>query len=210
MGHGPGHEQECPSKARAAVAPVTRSSGKSTSTLHRRIHNRRLGEAVIRWGVTLVLHSPAAKTRYRVKRDGGDAHCGAMRKVLAPYLTALYACLRDGRCYDEARFVADRPALKQAMVDSGTRPLSKYDALTQLFEGQWPKPATLTFAEIHRIIPGGLPPSAYNHSGWWISRDQQTSTQARAWDRSGYRVEAADMTHQRVRFEPITPRVSGD
>jgi transposase len=188
----------------AGVAPVTRASGVSVYVSRRRIHSRHLGDATLRWGAALLLHSRPALARYRDRREIGDSHFSALRRVLAQQLAALHACLRDGRRYDEERFLVDRPQLHAQVVAAalGQQP-SKYEQLRIELAKQWPAEVSLSFRDIERLVRGGLPRSAYDHSAWWIKRDLANSTQARAWYGAGYRVGCADEKQQLVRFNAI-------
>ena len=188
----------------AGLAPVTRASGPTVYVHRRRIHNRRLGDAAMRWGTALLLHSRPAMARYRQRREHGDTHFSALRRVLAQHMTALHACVRDGRPYDEERFLGDRPELRSRTV--ATAPIhqpSKYEPLRLELTRRWPAQVSFTFREVDRLVRGGLPRSAYDYSAWWIKRELATSTQARAWYAAGYRVGWADAKQQLVRFDPI-------
>jgi hypothetical protein len=62
-----------------------------------------------------------------------------------------------------------------------------------------PHPATMTFAEISRLV-GGLPASAYRHRAWWANDRGRRHVQAQAWLQLGRHVEDVDLEREVVRF----------
>lgn len=93
-------------QAMAGVRPVTKQSGGSSWDHRRYIHNRVLGSAVFIWILPLTQSSPAAKLLYDRRKAAGDRHGTATRKVACSYLDRLWACVREGKPYDEARAMA--------------------------------------------------------------------------------------------------------
>ncbi len=63
------------------------------------------------------------------------------------------------------------------------------------------KYATLTFAEIEKIIEDRLPSSALQHQHWWGSSD--SSVQAQSWLYAGWQVQAVNLKDRTVIFRRI-------
>jgi transposase len=101
-------------KAYAGSAPVTRSSGKSRSVLHRRVKNNRLAAAGYTWAFAALTASPGARAHYDRRRDRGDRHGAAQRNLFSRLLGCLHHCLVTGQHYDEATAFPNRPATKAA------------------------------------------------------------------------------------------------
>lgn len=89
-------------RAYAAVAPITWSSGSSHRVTRRHVGNARLHAAAVRMAFT-ALRSPGARTFYDRRRDAGDRHPAAARRLAGRLLTCLYHCLRTRQSYSEAR-----------------------------------------------------------------------------------------------------------
>lgn len=60
--------------------------------------------------------------------------------------------------------------------------------------------ATLSFAEIERILGRALPASARKHRAWWSNEQSGTHPHARAWMDAGWHVSAVDFNAGRVDF----------
>jgi hypothetical protein len=61
----------------------------------------------------------------------------------------------------------------------------------------------ITFDQLNDLVPGGLPPSAYNHDAWWNNESGPNSTHSQSrsgWMPAGYRVETVDRLRQYVIF----------
>jgi hypothetical protein len=80
--------------------------------------------------------------------------------------------------------------------------VATYDSLKEALRGQGPQ-VTLTFEEIARILPGGLPPSAYRHREWWSNQHAGSHVQVRGWTGAGYRVASVSLTVRTVVFERV-------
>jgi hypothetical protein len=80
-------------KAYAGAAPVTRASGKSRSIVHRKVKNNRLAAAGYNWAFSALTASPGARAHYDRRRDVGDRHAAAQRKLFARLLGCLHHCL---------------------------------------------------------------------------------------------------------------------
>jgi transposase len=95
-------------RAYAGSAPITRASGKIRLVLLRRACNRRLADDCRWWAFTATQHSPGANAYYQRRRDAGDSHEAALRRVANKLLGQLHYCLTHSTHYDE--HLAWRPA----------------------------------------------------------------------------------------------------
>jgi transposase len=101
-------------KAYAGSAPVTRSSGKSRSVLHRKVKNNRLTAAGYTWAFAALTASPGARAHYDRRRDRGDRHGAAQRNLFNRLLGCLHHCLATGQHYDEATAFPNKTAAENA------------------------------------------------------------------------------------------------
>lgn len=90
-------------KAFAGAAPVTRASGRSSFVHARRAKNDRIAAAGYVWALATIRHDPPWAARYRTRRDAGDRHVTALRKLFNSMLGKLYHCLITGQTYDSHR-----------------------------------------------------------------------------------------------------------
>jgi hypothetical protein len=82
--------------------------------------------------------------------------------------------------------------------------MRKYDQLERhLGEIDSGARISLTFDEMNRWVPGGLPPSAFRHATWWANKASGSQAHARAWMRTGWVVSAVDLTNRSVTFERV-------
>jgi hypothetical protein len=79
--------------------------------------------------------------------------------------------------------------------------MAKYSSLAQWLTSQARSPVTLTFAEVSALVPGGLPPSAYEYQAWWANERNPRPVQKLAWSKEGWSVVNLNLTAQRVTFE---------
>jgi hypothetical protein len=54
-------------------------------------------------GGVLYQHDPQWNTRYRARRDAGDRHVAALRRLFSLMLGKLHHCLTTGAVYDPRR-----------------------------------------------------------------------------------------------------------
>jgi transposase len=90
-------------RAFAGAAPVTRSSGKSIFVHARRAKNDRIAATGYVWALAAVRHDPQWNARYRDRRDAGDRHVAALRRLFNLMLGKLYHCLTTGVIYDPTK-----------------------------------------------------------------------------------------------------------
>lgn len=97
--------------AEAGLAPVTRSSGRSTSVRFRYAANRHLREAAMWWAFNSLKESPWAADAFRQARDQrGQRYHRALRGLSARWMRILWRCWTDSVPYDQARHTsAARP-----------------------------------------------------------------------------------------------------
>lgn len=84
-------------RAFAGSAPVTRSSGKTTFVHARRAKNDRIAATGYVWALAAVRHDPQWNVRHRARRDAGDRHVAALRRLFNLMLGKLHHCLSTGR-----------------------------------------------------------------------------------------------------------------
>ena len=75
---------------------------------------------------------------------------------------------------------------------------SKYDALTDFLRGKPDPVVELSFADLDRIVPGGMAASARKHPAWWAN-SRVAHDHARYWLDAG-RTAHPDLNGARVRF----------
>ena len=85
----------------AGTAPITRASGKSRVVLLRRARNQRLADACRWWAFNSLLHSPGALAYYRQRRQAGDTHEAALRRLGSKLVGQLHHCLQHRELYRE-------------------------------------------------------------------------------------------------------------
>ncbi len=85
--------------------------------------------------------------------------------------------------------------------------MAKYDALRAELRKRNAATITMSFAEIDRIVPGGLPPSAYTYQAWWDDEKVPVSHVHKiAIHEAGYRVSRYDLPARTVTFTRIQGR----
>jgi hypothetical protein len=83
--------------------------------------------------------------------------------------------------------------------------MAKYDDLGKYLHHITEHEVHLTFDQIEAIVPGGIPPSAFNHAAWWANEESGSHVHALAWMDSGWRVTRLDLTGQSVTFTRSGP-----
>ncbi|MFJ8582859.1 transposase [Micromonospora sp. NPDC093277] len=115
-------------RAFCAATPITWASGTSYRASHRRKANPILAESGHLWAFSALTRSPGARALYDRRRDAGDRHAAALRRIYAHLLGSLHHCLRHGIHYDESRaFPQPQPQPdpggdQPGQVDAGTCP----------------------------------------------------------------------------------------
>jgi hypothetical protein len=82
--------------------------------------------------------------------------------------------------------------------------VSKYDALRDHLRGAMGE-VECSLDELSRIVPGGLPKSAFTWAAWWGNNDP-AHTQSRSWREAGYTAHP-DLAQRKVRFVPCSVRL---
>lgn len=88
-------------KAYAGSAPITRASDKKKFVGRRFVKNDRLSTAGYMWALSALTGSPGARAHYKRRRDAGDWHAAAQRKLFNRLLGQLHHCLTTGNRFDE-------------------------------------------------------------------------------------------------------------
>ncbi|MFE3632339.1 IS110 family RNA-guided transposase [Streptomyces goshikiensis] len=110
--------------AYAGVAPITWASGAITRVSFRRASSVHLRSALYIAAFSLAMKSPGAQHYYRRRRDAGDAHATALRKVGRRLVLCLYRCMSTGLPYDDAVAFDYDPEAPGAPTLQRRRPLS--------------------------------------------------------------------------------------
>ncbi len=91
----------------AGLAPVTRSSGRSSSVQFRYTANRHLREASMWWAFNSLKISPWASTAFQQARtERGQRYHRALRGLAARWMRVMWRCWTDGTTYDPAKHPA--------------------------------------------------------------------------------------------------------
>jgi transposase len=94
-------------RAFAGAAPVTRASGKSSFVHARRAKNDRIAATGYVWALAAVRHDPHWNARYRARREAGDRHVAALRRLFHLMLGKLHHCLQHNTVYDPGKAFAE-------------------------------------------------------------------------------------------------------
>ena len=86
---------------------------------------------------------------------------------------------------------------------------SKYAPLARLLTTCGADVVEMTFAEVDRVVPGGLPESAYRYRTWWTVSVGNSAQSRHGWTGAGYRVSRVDLTNGVVVFakQPDCPAI---
>lgn len=90
-------------RAYCAATPITWASGGSQRHSHRRNTNPILSEVGHLWAFAALTPSPGARALYDRRREAGDRHAAALRRLYARLLGSLHHCLRHNVAYSETR-----------------------------------------------------------------------------------------------------------
>lgn len=90
-------------RAYAGAAPITRASGRSRVVLMRRACNHRLADACRWWAIAATQRDPGAQACYQHRRDAGDGHEAALRRLAGKLIGQLHYCLVHRCHYDPSR-----------------------------------------------------------------------------------------------------------
>jgi transposase len=102
FGDDPNHFHHAASRrAYAGTAPITRASGRKRAVLARHIRNKRLADACYLWAFTALTKSPGARAYYDRRRQAGDRHNAALRRLGSKLIGQLHTCLTTRQPYNE-------------------------------------------------------------------------------------------------------------
>jgi transposase len=90
-------------RAYCTATPITWASGGSYRHSHRRNANPILAEAGHLWAYAALTRSPGARALYDRRREAGDRHAAALRRLYAHLLGSLHYCLRHNVPFSETR-----------------------------------------------------------------------------------------------------------
>ncbi|MFD5111746.1 IS110 family transposase [Streptomyces sp. NPDC058391] len=113
--------------AYAGVAPVTWASGRTVRVSFRRASSTHLRSTLHTVGFSMVGHSPGAQAYYRRRRDVGDAHATALRKLGRKIILCFYYCMATGVPYDDGIAFGYDPAALDAPTLRRVNPLDQAD-----------------------------------------------------------------------------------
>jgi YD repeat-containing protein len=83
--------------------------------------------------------------------------------------------------------------------------MGKYDELGRYLRKVSAQEVRLTFDQVQALVPGGLPPSAFNYPAWWSNELNGRHVQALAWTEAGLRVSRLDLAGRSVTFTRDSP-----
>lgn len=83
---------------------------------------------------------------------------------------------------------------------------SKYAPLARLLAACGADVVEMTFAEVDRVVPGGLPESAYRYRTWWTVHVGNSAQSRHGWIRAGYLVSQVDLVKHLVTFAKTATR----
>ncbi|MFJ7279354.1 IS110 family transposase [Kitasatospora sp. NPDC098663] len=114
--------------AYAGVSPVTWASGVTTRVSLRRASSILLRSTLHLAAFSWSMHSPGAQAYYRKRREAGDAHATALRKLGRKLTLCLYHCMTTQTRYDDASAFGYAPGEAAAL---GRRPPLGDDEIVQ-------------------------------------------------------------------------------
>ena len=77
---------------------------------------------------------------------------------------------------------------------------SKYAPLARLLTTRGADVVEMTFAEVDRVVPGGLPESACRYRTWWTVSVGNSAQSRHGWTCAGYQVSQVDLVKHLVTF----------
>ncbi|MFD3524549.1 transposase [Streptomyces sp. NPDC058653] len=110
--------------AYAGVAPVTWASGQTMRVSFRRASSKHLRSSLHTAAFSTISHSPGAQRYYRRRRDAGDPHATALRKLARELLLSLYHCMATGAPYDDGIAFGYDPTTLDTLVLRRAKPLN--------------------------------------------------------------------------------------
>lgn len=98
----------------AATAPVPIESHSRGKPVRREVKGNALHRAMWDWAEVARMRSPGAMQYYWVRRDKGDQHPTAIRKVAYKLTVRAHHCIRTGAVWDEQTAWTNAPTLEEA------------------------------------------------------------------------------------------------
>lgn len=83
--------------------------------------------------------------------------------------------------------------------------MSKYDGLREYLRRRSTTLVRLSFDQVAKLVPGGLPTSAFRHRAWWANELGGSHVHAAAWLDAGWRVDSVDLEARWVTFKRGRP-----
>jgi hypothetical protein len=83
---------------------------------------------------------------------------------------------------------------------------SKYARLAGQLAATGAMVIELSLAEVDKLVPDGLPESAYRYRTWWTSNTGLTAQSRHGWTNAGYQVSQVDLTNGVIVFTQQTDR----
>ncbi len=84
--------------------------------------------------------------------------------------------------------------------------MSKYEPLARFLAEVEEDSIRLKFSEIAKLIPDGLPQSAYDYRPWWAIRYDGKGAQNQAWQSVGWETSDVDVKREAVTFNRAVKR----
>jgi hypothetical protein len=123
-------------------------------------------------------------------RPWGETGAQPGRSILARGRLAF--ATKPGWTLPAGRMV-ERRGRREALSRCRRKHEPKYEPLSRHLRTA-PRPVSMTFAEISRLV-GGLPPSAYRYREWWANDHGGRHVQAHAWLEFGRQVAECRMAY---------------
>lgn len=88
------------------IAPITKSSGKTTVHRRRRACSKFLRQSLHEFAAASIPFSHWAKAYYQTQRQKGNGHHHAVRSLAYKWIRVLFACWKNSTPYDEATYIS--------------------------------------------------------------------------------------------------------
>jgi transposase len=102
----------------AGVTPIPHWSGPRVRLMTARLGNRQLNAALYRIALTQIRHNGPAESYYRKRRDAGDSHAEALRRIERRIARRVYGRLRADRAHRPASSDIAGPIRKPTQLET--------------------------------------------------------------------------------------------